>query len=78
MEIPIGRNIRHLRIEKGMTQAELARALCVSSQAVSKWERGYSYPDTALLLPIARMFDVSLDMLFDDENEKEKHRHLNT
>ena len=78
MEIPIGKNIRRLRIERGMTQNELARALCVSSQAVSKWERGYSYPDTALLLPIARTFDVSLDILFGDEDEKEKHRHLNT
>ena len=79
MEIPIGRNIRRLRKGKGITQTELAHALNVSFQAVSKWERGYSYPDTALLLPIARTLDVSLDTLFCDvdETENEKHRHSN-
>ncbi len=77
MEIPIGKNIRRLRVQKGLTQTELANALCVSFQAVSKCERGYSYPDIALLLPIARTFGVSLDILFEDEDEKEKHRHPN-
>ena len=79
MEIPIGRNIRRLRKGKGMTQTELAHQLNVSFQAVSKWERGYSYPDTALLLPIAITLDVSLDTLFCDvdEKENEKHRHSN-
>lgn len=43
VEIPIGRNIRRLRVEKGMTQTELAQALCVSFQAVSKWENGVSH-----------------------------------
>ena len=70
VEIPIGRNIRRLRVEKGMTQTELAQALCVSFQAVSKWENGYSYPDMDLLLPLAKTFDVSLDVLFCDIDEK--------
>ena len=64
MEIPLGRNIRRLRTEKGMTQRELAQRLNVSMQAVSKWERGHAYPDVMLLLPIARLFSVSLDELF--------------
>ena len=64
MNIPLGSNIRRLRISCGMTQGELAQYLCVSIQAVSKWERGYSYPDTSLLLPIAKKFDVTLDELF--------------
>ena len=59
-----------------MTQGELARDLCVSIQAVSKWERGYSYPDTSLLLPIAKKFDVTLDELFgrtdDMQNNKQR------
>ena len=37
-----GKLIRTLRLEKGLTQAELAAALCVSDKAVSKWERGVS------------------------------------
>ena len=68
METPFGRNIRRLRTERNMTQRELAYHLCVSVQAVSKWERGRAYPDFTLLLPIARFFDVSLDELFGRED----------
>ncbi len=68
MEIPLGQNIRRLRIEKNMTQRELAYHLHVSAQAVSKWERNCAYPDLALLLPIARLFSVSIDELFENKN----------
>ena len=54
-----------------MTQGELAQHLCVSIQAVSKWERGYSYPDTSLLLPIAKKFDVTLDELFGRTDDRQ-------
>ena len=64
MEIPLGQNIRRLRKEHHMTQRELAWYLQVSVQAVSKWELGYTYPDLSMLLPIARLFSVSLDQLF--------------
>ena len=76
LNIPLGSNIRRLRISCGMTQGELAHHLCVSIQAVSKWERGYSYPDTSLLLPIAERFDVTLDELFGrtDNSENNKQR----
>ena len=74
MNIPLGSNIRRLRISCGMTQGELAQHLCVSVQAVSKWERGYSYPDTSLLLPIAEKFDITLDELFGRENESQKDK----
>ena len=42
MDILIGKNIKHLRIEKGITQEQLAEAMNVSCAAVSKWERGVS------------------------------------
>lgn len=71
MNIPLGSNIRRLRISCGMTQGELAQHLCVSIQAVSKWERGYSYPDTSLLLPIAKKFDVTLDELFGRTDDRQ-------
>ena len=67
MEIPLGRNIRYLRISRGMTQRQLAEQLHVSVQAVSKWETGSAYPDLVLLLPIARLFSVTLDELFGRE-----------
>lgn len=56
-----------LRKEKGMTQAELADKLGVSNKAVSKWETGDAMPETSLLLPISRIFGVSVDELLSGE-----------
>ena len=64
MGIPLGINIRKMRLERGMTQRQLAYRLRVSVQAVSKWERGKTYPDVTMLLPIADMLGVTLDELF--------------
>lgn len=60
-----GKFLYELRKEKGMTQAELAAALGVTNRAVSKWETGDAMPETSLLLPIARIFGVSVDELLD-------------
>jgi transcriptional regulator with XRE-family HTH domain len=59
----IGRTIAVLRKEKGSKQEELAKAVGVSPQAVSKWENGGT-PDTELLPAIADYFSVSIDRLF--------------
>lgn len=67
MGIPLGENIRRLRIKNNMTQRELAWHLQVSVQAVSKWETAKGYPDLTLILPIAELFSVSLDELFGRE-----------
>ena len=64
MKIPLGTNIKRLRLRCGMTQRELANHLNVSTQAVSKWECGYAYPDLTLILPIAQLFSVTIDELF--------------
>ncbi len=79
MDIPLGKNIRRLRIGRGLTQSDLAKYLGVSVQAVSKWERGYSYPDMSLLLPIVEKFDITLDELFgrEDIEKNEEQRHSN-
>lgn len=61
----IGEKIRTLRKNKKMTQAELAEALSVSSQSVSKWENGLSVPDISVLPAIARYFGITMDELFD-------------
>ena len=60
----IGTNIRLLRKTKNITQEELANALHISYQAISKWENGSSQPDIALLPAIANYFGVSIDELF--------------
>ena len=49
MNIDIGSKIKALRLTKSMTQEQLAKALHVSAQAVSKWEIGSSLPDIQLL-----------------------------
>ncbi|MBQ4354270.1 MAG: helix-turn-helix transcriptional regulator [Clostridia bacterium] len=61
--IVVGQNIAALRHEKQMKQEELARAVGVSAQAVSKWETG-GMPDASLLPKIADIFGVSVDVLF--------------
>ena len=64
LSIPLGVNIKKLRLATGMTQRQLAYQLRISVQAVSKWERDLTYPDVTLLLPIAELFGVTLDELF--------------
>ena len=67
MEITIGENIRRLRLERRMTQEQLAEILNVTNAAVSKWERGDSFPDITMLFPIADYFGVSVDALMGHE-----------
>lgn len=59
----IGNTIRKLRLDHGLSQEALAEQLHVSRQAVSKWEKGLSYPSTENLLTLAELFDVSADDL---------------
>ncbi len=59
----IGKNIKRLRQGKGVTQEQLATALCLSAQAVSHWENDNSLPDTALLPKLADYFGVTIDEL---------------
>ena len=60
----MGKEIRRLRQDRGLTQEALAAALNVSAQTVSKWECGNSIPDVQLLPEIAVYFGVSIDQLF--------------
>lgn len=62
----IGANIAKLRKAKGATQEDLARAVGISAQAVSKWENG-GVPDAELFPAIADFFDVTIDALFGRE-----------
>lgn len=70
MEITIGANIKRLRTAKNITQEQLAVAMNVTCAAVSKWERGETYPDITLLQPLAYYFKVTLDELMGYDHEK--------
>ena len=52
--------IAERRKQLNMTQKELAQKLHVSAQAVSKWERGLSFPDVSLLEPLAQQLDLTV------------------
>jgi len=70
MRLDLGNNIRQLRRRDKRTQEALAEALGVTSQAVSRWESGGSYPDMNLIPSIANYFGVSIDELFGCEGER--------
>ncbi len=70
MEMKVGSNIKRLRTAKNTTQEQLAVAMNVTSAAVSKWERGETYPDISLLQPLACFFGVTLDELMGYDHKK--------
>ena len=62
-ELRCGEQLAFLRREKQVTQEQLAQAMGVTNQAVSKWESGQSYPDITLLPRLAVYFQVTVDEL---------------
>lgn len=58
-----GRQIAALRKGRGLTQNELGEHLGVSFQAVSKWERGETMPDTTLLVDLAQALETTVDFI---------------
>ena len=71
MLVCLGKNIRSLRIAKGITQEQFGYELGVSAQAVSRWENGATYPDITMLPMIADFFNVTLDELMGRGRELE-------
>ena len=72
MNITLGENIKKLRRERQLTQEQLAEALEVSFQAVSKWENRVTYPDIEVLPVIAGYFDVTVEELLGVDVEKKE------
>lgn len=68
----VAKNITELRLLNNMTQMELAEKLNYSDKTISKWERGESSPDIAVLVQIADLFGVTMDYLVSEENIDEK------
>lgn len=61
--LAFGAYLARLRKAADMTQSELGDRLMVTRQAISKYERGDSFPDISVLVPLAEIFSVSLDDL---------------
>lgn len=68
-----GAFIASLRKERGLTQKQLAQQLFISDKAVSKWETGVSIPDTALLIPIAELFGITVTELLMCQRMEPEH-----
>lgn len=58
------KNLRRLRLEKNLTQEQLASTLGVSVQSISRWECGNTLPDVMLLPEIARLYGITVDDLY--------------
>lgn len=69
MNLPMSNIIRRLRRERDITQEELAGAIGVTYQSVSRWENGQAYPDMELIPKIAQYFCISTDILFGTDSE---------
>ena len=70
----MGKEIRRLREDRGITQEALAEVLNVTAQSISKWERGTSIPDVQMLPQIAVYFGVTIDQLFDIGPDQQMER----
>lgn len=59
------------RKKLGMSQKELANKLNITDKAVSKWERGLSFPDISMLIPISEVLGISLYDILTGGNNNE-------
>lgn len=64
-----GKFIAERRKNMNMTQSELAKKLHITDKAVSKWERGLSFPDISILIPLAETLNISLYDLLKGGND---------
>ena len=65
-----GARLRDLRVKCSLSQEEAAARLGVSPQSVSKWETDKCYPEFLLIMPLARLYGVSADMLLGSEDRR--------
>ena len=72
MNLEIANRLQKLRKENGYSQEQLAAELGISRQAVSKWERAESSPDTDNLICLAKLYGVSLDELLSTDETVEE------
>lgn len=72
-QIKTGQFIAECRKKKGLTQMQLAEKLNITDRAISKWERGKSLPDSAIMLPLCAILGISVNELLIGEYVMEKN-----
>lgn len=66
----IGENIRKLRLEKNLTQKEIADKLFVTRQCISRWEQGKTIPDISSIEKLAEIFNCNINNIIDNDSIK--------
>lgn len=72
MQVNLGDKIKELRKNDGRKQEDLAKALGVTPQAISRWEANGGYPDMGMIPSIANYFHITIDELFGYNNDRNK------
>ena len=62
----IGEKIKELRIEKHLSQMQLAKIIDVSQKAIDYWERNVNEPKSSYIIKLVKVFEVSFDDFFSD------------
>lgn len=69
----IGRFLRQLRREKGITQEELSTIINIDRSAISKWERGIYLPSTEMLNTLAKLYNITVNEIILAEKKNDKN-----
>lgn len=72
----LSKNLKIFRKRKGLTQENVAEALNIVRQTVSKWEKGISVPDADMLIRLAEILDVSVNKLIGSDIADEKNEDM--
>ena len=67
--IRIGKTIKELRVNKGLSQKDVANICNITAPAVSKWERGESIPDISSLESLSHLFGVTINEIINSKAE---------
>lgn len=74
----LNKNIKNLRLKKGLSQEELATKIYVVRQTISKWENGLSVPDSEMIISLANVLDTTVSELLGETIEENTANNLNT
>lgn len=72
----LSKNLKIFRKRKGLTQENVAEALNIVRQTISKWEKGVSVPDADMLIRLAEILDVSVNELIGSDVADEKNEDM--
>ena len=64
--VNVGKKIKELRLEKGLSQMQLGKLIGVSQKAVDYWERSVNEPKSSYIIALVKVFDISFDEFFEN------------